>query len=496
MIIVLLDGGPMAVRVMLLSWMTTFLLLPTCLSATPPYFPNLGVFFGGSSEAFNFTDFEIFNYTQTLDHFTFRPRSGLTFQQRYAVNSRYWGGANSSSPIFVHTGGEAPLFAGISTTGFFTDNAPHFRALLVYIEHRYYGESVPFGSREEAYRNSTTLGYFNSAQALADYVELITYLKRTLSAENCPVIAAGGSYAGLLAAWLRLKYPHIVYGALASSAPILYFDDTTPIDGYYLIATNDYRQISENCFGVIKQSWSEIDRIATLPNGLNILSTKFMTCSVLGKAVELKAYLKQIYTISAQYDYPPHYPVQQICSAIDGAPQDSDILGKIFAAVVAIKGKRPCYDVFESYFPPSVLDGWTWQACSEMVFPLYCDAKKTMFEESHIDLQGFSEFCRKAFGATPRPHWIATEFGGHGMKSVLQKFGSNIIFSNGLRDPYSSGGVLQNISDSIVAVYTEQGAHCLDLFPSSPDAPEWLISQRMAEVKIIEGWLQHYYAMD
>ena len=47
----------------------------------------------------------------------------------------------------------------------------------------------------------------------------------------------------VLASWFRLKYPHIALGALASSAPILYFDDITPQNGYYSIVTKDFKVI-------------------------------------------------------------------------------------------------------------------------------------------------------------------------------------------------------------------------------------------------------------
>ena len=45
----------------------------------------------------------------------------------------------------------------------------------------------------------------------------------------------------VLASWFRLKYPHVALGALASSAPILYFDDITPQNGYYSVVTKDFR---------------------------------------------------------------------------------------------------------------------------------------------------------------------------------------------------------------------------------------------------------------
>lgn len=45
----------------------------------------------------------------------------------------------------------------------------------------------------------------------------------------------------VLAAWMRLKYPHIAIGALASSAPILQFEDLVPPQTFYDIVSNDFK---------------------------------------------------------------------------------------------------------------------------------------------------------------------------------------------------------------------------------------------------------------
>jgi lysosomal Pro-X carboxypeptidase len=40
-----------------------------------------------------------------------------------------------------------------------------------------------------------------------DYVDLIKFLKVDRGMEDRAVIVGGGSYGGMLAAWLRMKYP-------------------------------------------------------------------------------------------------------------------------------------------------------------------------------------------------------------------------------------------------------------------------------------------------
>ncbi|KAH7836978.1 hypothetical protein Vadar_008123 [Vaccinium darrowii] len=426
---------------------------------------------------------ETFFYTQTLDHFNYRPESYVTFQQRYVINSKYWGGASENAPIFVYLGSEDAIDGALNIIGVLPDNAPHFKALQVFIEHRFYGQSIPFGlTIEEAVENESTRGYFNSAQAIVDYAEVIIYLKKKLSAHNSPVIVVGGSYGGMLASWFRLKYPHVALGALASSAPILYFDGITPENAYYSIVTKDFK------------SWSEIDRVASKPYGLSILSKKFKTCSHLNNSKELKDYLETMYAIAAQYDHPPLYPVTEVCGGIDGAKEGTDILGRIFAGLLAYRPNRTCYNINEYNVPSESDIGWDWQTCSEMVIPIGRGIDDTMFPPAPFNLRQFIMDCRSWYGVPPRPHWVTTYYGGHDIKLVLHSFASNIIFSNGLRDPYSSGGVLENLSGTLLAVHTAKGSHCLDILLAKETNPRWLIKQRRVEVKIIDGWIKKYYA--
>ena len=88
-----------------------------------------------TSDAKTYTDnIKTFYYKQVLDHFNYRPQSYKTFHQRYLINFKYWGGANSSAPIFAYLGAEQSIDDSPQVIGFLTDNAASFNALLVYIE--------------------------------------------------------------------------------------------------------------------------------------------------------------------------------------------------------------------------------------------------------------------------------------------------------------------------------------------------------------------------
>lgn len=64
--------------------------------------------------------------------------------------------------------------------------------------------------------------FLSSEQALADTAAFIINIKRELGIPHTTKwVTFGGSYAGSLSAWLRMKYPHLVHAAVSSSGPLL-----------------------------------------------------------------------------------------------------------------------------------------------------------------------------------------------------------------------------------------------------------------------------------
>ncbi|KAH9957385.1 peptidase S28 [Lactifluus volemus] len=141
-----------------------------------------------------------FDVHPALDHFD--NTTDATFQQRFWVNTRHYK-PRHGSPVIVIDGGE--------TNG-------EDRGIAVVLEHRYYGKSVGVQNF-----STDSLRWLNNEQALEDSANFMRNVKfeninENLTARKTPWIYYGGSYAGARAAHMRVLYPDLVFGAIASSA--------------------------------------------------------------------------------------------------------------------------------------------------------------------------------------------------------------------------------------------------------------------------------------
>lgn len=135
---------------------------------------------------------------------------------------------------------------------------------------------MPFGKQSFDTQN---VGYLTSQQALADYAQFITELKQTLGHENMPVVAFGGSYGGMLSAWFRVKYPHVVNGAIAASAPIAQFTGLTPWTSFNQIITQDFAKAKPQCEEWIRKGFAQLNKMIAESSKYAQLSTVFKTCT-------------------------------------------------------------------------------------------------------------------------------------------------------------------------------------------------------------------------
>ncbi|KAK7022095.1 serine carboxypeptidase S28-domain-containing protein [Favolaschia claudopus] len=182
--------------------------------------PKFVVQDGSSSESVLSEDVAGFKaqwFRQPVDHFD--KNSDATFRQRYWINMRHYNPDNGG-PVIVLDGGETSGANRLSflDTGIVDILARHTGGVGVVLEHRYYGQSIPVV-------NFTTdnLRWLNNDQSAADSANFMANVKfkgieEDLTAPNTPWIYYGGSYAGARAAHMRVLYPDLVYGAIASSA--------------------------------------------------------------------------------------------------------------------------------------------------------------------------------------------------------------------------------------------------------------------------------------
>ena len=147
-------------------------------------------------------------------------------------------------------------------------------AAMVLLEHRYYGRSHP--TPDLSVKN---LAWLSARQALADLAAFTSHLRSEAGPGLTGAwVALGGSYPGSLAAWFRLKFPHLVAGSVSTSGPLRAKADFYE---YLEVVEASLETTVPGCATVVRSALNQVASLTAHRIGWKMISKHFQLCSSL-----------------------------------------------------------------------------------------------------------------------------------------------------------------------------------------------------------------------
>ncbi|XP_074657679.1 putative serine protease F56F10.1 isoform X2 [Tubulanus polymorphus] len=438
-------------------------------------------------------------FVQKLDHFN--DADTRMWNQRFFRNATFYKPTSAGvSVVFLMIGGEGPANPVWMVTGQWIKYAQIFNAYCLMLEHRFYGKSHP-----TANASTQNLQHLSSEQALADLANFRASMAEKLGFKNSKWIVFGGSYPGSLAAWFRLKYPHLVDGAVAASAPVfaqLNFKN-------YLAVVQD--AFGPTCSGAFAKGTQTIEQLLLHQTGARIVSSTFKTCKPIMITSQMDVW--NFYSILAgnienvvQYNKDnrafegalgTNITVDVVCKMMMTTSDKFQGLADVSNLLLAAD-KQKCLDNSYADLVKSLKStdwnddiagrSWVYQTCTEFGFFQSSDLPNQPFGPN-FPLKFFVQQCVDVFGEKFNSTFIADgvhrtniNYGGYDITKVTK-----VIFYNGSVDPWHALGVPKS---SRSAAYVTGTAHCANMYPDSSNDLPALINVRKREVNLIHQWLQ------
>ncbi|KAI5626362.1 thymus-specific serine protease, partial [Silurus asotus] len=433
---------------------------------------------------------------QKIDHFN--GRNTDTLPQKFIVNEAFW--KKPGGPVFLYISGEGPLSKYSLLVGHHVAMAEKYGALVVALEHRFYGTSINPGGLELLH-----LQHLSSQQALADLAAFHSFIRQKYDLTDKNIwISFGGSYAGALSAWFRGKFPHLVFGAVASSAPVqakLDFSAYNKVVGHSL--TEKSVGGSYMCLNSVRKAFEALK--AALQGGEEMKLMKDFGCCDVPKSpedrTELVQSLADIFMGSVQYNEEGvMLTIAQICDIMTNQSQGDayDRLVKLAATYRAV-AKEPCLDISHQNtilnLNTSTSDSfgyrqWYYQTCTEFGFYQTCDDASCPFMRT-LTLQDHTQPCLQLFEipehTLPMNIAFTNQYYG-GDQARTQR----VLYINGDIDPWMELSIVHNGTgvDEDRAIVIHGTAHCADMNPAySGDRPSLRRARKEIERHVVM-WLK------
>jgi lysosomal Pro-X carboxypeptidase len=114
--------------------------------------------------------------------------------------------------------------------------------------------------------------------------------------------------------------------------------------------------------------------------------------------------------------------------------------------VIPRAGETNCFNPWAGVNKETVLVGdlWDYQYCTEMFMPMAKSGVVDMYWSAPWNESAARKACIDSWGVEPRPFWGTVQWGGKDLRTL-----TNVVFSNGLFDPWHLGGVLHDLSETV-----------------------------------------------
>ncbi|XP_037085863.1 putative serine protease K12H4.7 [Pollicipes pollicipes] len=443
-------------------------------------------------------------FTQKLDHS--QPSDLRTWQQRYFTNDSFY---KPGGPVFLMIGGEGKASPIWMVAGQWIEYARQHNALCFLLEHRFYGKSHPTEDM-----NIKNLRFLSSEQALADLAAFSAAMnvQHGLDAST-RWVAFGGSYPGSLAAWYRLKYPHMVHAAVSSSAPL---HAQTNFYEFLSVVSDALRSESgQECYSGVAAAFSELEQRIGGGNA-GQLTKQFQLCAPLNVSApedvsSLVSSLADLFEGTVQYNKDnrafegakdANITVTTLCDIMtSGRGGALDRLAEVNSLLMTAHGDK-CLDYTyesamkkmreESFDSPdnNGMRQWIYQTCSEFGWYQTSDFVRQPF--GHRFPLAFSvQQCVDAYGPKFNKAFIEAavaatnvRYGGRGLRV------RRVVFINGSIDPWHAMGRTATRHRHTPVIYINGTAHCANMYPARASDLAELTAARRRVGRLITAWLR------